>query len=440
MSSLPSTPLHSFTFCDLLNSLGCDEGFITHAAFQSGWLKRSPRKITPASLFDAVCFESSHGSASFNDVASRIHTLPSRQAVARRMNKAALLFFQHCLAALIDHKTAAENAPPWLSRYHRVILQDSTVLKLPAWLFDTFSGVTNATTTVCNARVQAVYDLKNRCFLDFSIDAYSKNDLLCAPALKLQKGDLVLRDRGYLFADELQRHLDAGADCIYRHKTGTLYLDPDTLQPVDLLAELRKNGCLDIRVRLNNKAQTPVRLLSAPVSQETASLRRMKAKKETHGHAPSAAVLALMDWTVFITTIAAPEADFKTILATYGLRWRVEVLFKSWKSHLNFDLIHRVSKTQLRILLTARLLIITALTNWLYPKCHDLISKVHGKRLSLLKLLHYLAMKPEQLPQLVACLSLENPLAQHPLLMLKKYCCYDIRKRRNFDQFCSALT
>jgi hypothetical protein len=231
------------------------------------------------------------------------------------------------------------------------------------------------------------------------IDAYSKNDLLCAPALKLQKGDLALRDRGYLLANELQRHLDAGADCIYRHKTGTLHLDPDTLQPIDLLAELRKNGCLDLRVLLNNKAQTPVRLLSAPVSQETASLRRVKAKKEMRGQAPSAAVLALMDWTVFIiTTIAAPEADFKTILAIYGLRWRVEVLFKSWKSHLNFDLIHRVSKTQLRILLTARFLIITTLTNWLHPKCHDLISKVYGKQLSLLKFLHYLTMKPRTTP------------------------------------------
>ena len=355
------------------------------------------------------------------------------------MNESALLFFQHCLALLIDHKAAAAKPPPWLGRYRRVILQDSTVLKLPAWLFDTFSGVTNATTTVCNARIQAVYDLKNRRFLHFSIDPYSKNDLLCAPALNLKKGDLVLRDRGYLFADELQRHLNAGADCIYRHKTGTLYLDADTLEPIDLLAKLRNNACLDLRVRLNNKAQTPVRLLSAPVSQEAASLRRMKAKKEMHGHAPSEAVLALMDWTIFITTITTPGADFKTILATYGLRWRVEVLFKSWKSHLHFDLIHRVSKTQLSILLTARLLIITALTNWLHPRCHDLISKSHGRQLSLLKFLHYLAMKPEQLPRLVHCLSLANAKTQEALLMLKKYCCYDKRKRRNFDQFCSAL-
>jgi hypothetical protein len=33
-------------------------------------------------------------------------------------------------------------------------------------------------------------------FIDFSVDAYSKNDLWAAPKLKIEKDDLVLRDRG----------------------------------------------------------------------------------------------------------------------------------------------------------------------------------------------------------------------------------------------------
>ena len=69
----------------------------------------------------------------------------------------------------------------------------------------------------------------------------------------------------------------------------------------------------------------------------------MKARKETKGHNPSKAVLELMDWTIFITTIPAPIADFARILAIYGLRWRIEVIFKAWKSHMNFHLLHRVS-------------------------------------------------------------------------------------------------
>jgi hypothetical protein len=115
-------------------------------------------------------------------------------------------------------------------------------------------------------------------------------------------------------------------------------------------------------VLLNNASHTPVRLVAAPVDQETANLRRMKARKETRGHNPSKALLELMDWTIFITTIPATIADFARILAIYGLRWRIEVIFKAWKSHMNFHLLHRVSKRQMAILLKARLLLITCAT------------------------------------------------------------------------------
>jgi len=433
-----SSSLHPPTFRAFLNALGCDESFITETARQAGWLARACRKISPAALLHAVCFEGLQGSASCNDLAARLPTAPSKQAVARRLNAACLGFFQSCLAALLEQKLAGA-ALPCLHSYQRVLLQDSTVLQLPAHLFGLFSGVSNSASSVCNARIQAVYDLKNRRFLAFSIDAYSKNDLLCAPELQLHKADLVLRDRGYLKADELQRHLEAGADCIYRHKTGTVYLDALTCQPIDLLRELRKNPCLDLRVRLNNKARTCVRLLSAPVSAQTANLRRRSARQQMRGHHPSTAVLALMDWTVFITTMAEHQADFKAVLAVYGLRWRVEVLFKTWKSHLKFDRLHRVCATQLRIILTARLLMITALTNWLYPRCQQLMQKLHGKELSLLKLINHAAKKPEQLGPLAQALQHSSNPCHQLFSALKKYCCYDARKRKNFAQICLTI-
>ena len=436
-------PSHTNIFSSLLNSLGCSDQSITDAALHAGWGQRLPRKINALNLLNALCFECTQGTASYNDVASRIHADhhgdPSRQALASRMNEACLRFFQSCLATLIHRRLASSSPSNWLTHYNRVIVQDSTVLKLPTWLFAQFSGVSNAHSSVCNARIQAVYDLKNKCFLSFSIDSYSKNDLLSAPELELQKGDLVLRDRGYLIADELQRHLEAGAHCIYRHKTGTLYLDPQSLLPIDLHKLLLKNGCLDQVVLLNNRDRTRVRLLSAPVNEETANLRRMKAKKENPGHNPSEAVLALMGWTIFITTIARKDAGFKAILVTYGLRWRIEILFKTWKSHLNFDVLHRVSERQLRIHLTARLLVITACTNWLYKKYYQIIKKAHARDLSLLKFLNYVMKKPQRIPSLCAGLSGTKEQLKDLCATLKKYCCYDIRKRKNFHQICEGL-
>ena len=347
---------------------------------------------------------------------------------------------ERLLAAALAHQCSAAPGrgtefPAWV---RRMPVQDSTILKLPAWLFPAFSGVANAHGTVCNARLQAVYDLVGQRFVDFSLDSYSRNDLAAAPALQLQSGDLVLRDRGYLSAEEIERHVQAGAHCIYRHKTGTTYLAPATLQPIDLPDLLRQEGRLDLRVVLNNPQRTAVRLVAAPVDAATAALRRMKAKKETKGHHPSRDVLALMEWTIFLTTLSAGEADFATLLALYGLRWRIELIFKGWKSHLHFAALHRVSKTQLHILISARLLVITALTNTLYPRCRQQLWQHEQRRLSLLKFLHCLARNPHRLP-LVCRLIIPDPPEDHSCSFLLKYCCYDKRKRPNFPEVFDRL-
>ena len=156
------------------------------------------------------------------------------------------------------------------------------------------------------------------CFEAFSIDAYSKNDVSAAPELELRPGDLVLRDRGYLSVGEIQRHQQAGAHFIYRHETGALYRDAQSDEPLDLPKLLRRHGSLDREVALNDAQRTRVRLVSAPVSQQTADLRRMKAKKETKGHQPSAAALELMGWTIFLTNVG-PEVSFRALLEIYGL-------------------------------------------------------------------------------------------------------------------------
>ena len=66
----------------------------------------------------------------------------------------------------------------------------------------------NQNTKLCNARIQCVYDLLAEEFVSFSIDPYSKNDLSAASETVLHEDDLVLRDRGYLILDEIQRHIN----------------------------------------------------------------------------------------------------------------------------------------------------------------------------------------------------------------------------------------
>lgn len=427
--------------------------YLLKTARVSGFHKRAPRKINACDLLSSICAECIDGSPSCNDLATSLDSNnsepgPSRQAVCLRMNESFADFIHRILEDVIACKLIGENilqvqqpdTAVDFAGYRRVLVQDSTIIKLPSHLFAEFSGVSNGDVSVCNARVQATYDLLAGRLVGFSIDSYSKNDQKAAPELLLEAGDLVLRDRGYLVLNELKRHLDAGADCIYRHKTGTVYLDPETRLPIDLPSVLRNcGGHLDIQVLLNNPDRTAVRLVSAPVNQETANLRRMKAKKETKGHNPSKAVLELMSWTILITTIPTERADFRRLLAIYGLRWRIEIIFKAWKSHMKFDHLHRVSKFQMMILLKARLLLITCCTNILYAPLSGAVRRKYKRHISLLKLMNFLSAAPSHFLRALHSLTGDDAQNHRFYKTLLRYCCYDRRKRLNYTQTFKAL-
>jgi hypothetical protein len=334
---------------------------------------------------------------------------------------------------ITDSTLQIEKKDTILSHFNQVIVQDSSVVKLPSWLFDSYSGVANGSSQVCNARIQAVYDLKRMAFLEFSIDSYSKNDLVAAPELTIRKGDLVLRDRGYLTASEIKRHRDAEAHFIYRHKTGTSYRDIHSDEPIDLPALLQSQKTLDREVTLNDEGRTRVRLVAFPVSEETANLRRMKAKKEVRGHNPSAAVLQLMGWTIFLTNLGK-EVSFESLLEIYGLRWRIEIIFKAWKSNMDFAIIHRVSKLEFEINLTAKLVTITLGLGHLYALCFERMRETTQRDLSLMKFSRYLSNNPSRVIQLSEWLTQGAPADAGACIALRKYCCYDKRKRLNFHQ------
>ena len=407
---------------------------------KTNFMKRKPRKIDPCNFLAMVCTLSVLDTPSFNSIAASYsvnYSIPaSKQAISKKIKDECLDFFKSILALIIktraNEDTNLSTTPSFLNKYKRVLVQDSTIIKLPERLFASFSGVKNAYKPVCNARIQGVYELISGKFLSFSIDPYFKNDYLAAPELEICKDDLTLRDRGYLCQNELQRHSDAGADCIYRYKTRTTLIDPQTGLEIDIYKLLKKKGCIDMKVRLNNDSQTIFRLIAAPVNEEVANIRRAKAKKEKKGHNPSKEVLELMSWTIFITTIPEDEASFKNILEIYSLRWRIEIIFKAWKSHAAFGKIHNVSEIQLRILLIARLIMVVVFTHYVYHPYERIIRSKYKREISLLKLFRFITNNLEHVELLLYSECNKNRcIAEMNLL---KYCTYDKRARLNFNQ------
>lgn len=386
------------------------------------------------------------GSPSYNDLAIRSQTergvTVSKQAYWKKATPNCVLFFELLLAKIIqikitDHQDNALDL--YGSQYKRILVQDSTIIKLPKRLFNIFSGVSNGHADVCNARVQGTYDLIASRFIGFSVDPYSKNDLAAAPELDIQSDDLVLRDRGYASYQEMERHTQGHAYFIFRHKFTNRYLDPKTNRPIDLKALLIKEGKLDRQVCLNNAERTKVRILAMPVDEQTANIRRMKAKKEMKGHNPPQELLFLMSWTIFITNITSDHADFEKILAIYGLRWRIEIIFKAWKSHMKFAQIHTVSHSQLMIILNARLIMIIVCTHLIYQPYQQIIFRGTGKHLSILKLFKLLSANQSQITHAIQALQKKGVELERSLKLFIGHSTYEKRKRSNYGQCLDEL-
>ncbi len=182
--------------------------------------------------------------------------------------------------------------------------------------------------------------------------------------------------------------------------------------------------------------------MAEPVSDKIANERRRKAKKEIKGHNPSKEVLFFMSWTIFITTIPSKDANFSTILSIYSLRWNIESIFKTWKSYMNFDKVHNVSKKQLIILLTARFIMIVLCTHHLYNFYYLYIRKRYNRELSMMKFINYLMKNIERLILLLSKFDNIMPKDCPFLHSIAKYCTYDRRKRLNMKQMinCALLS
>ncbi len=420
-------------FYELLNEIGIDDEFLTKTAYETSLIKRQ-RLIKPSDILFATCFEAINGTASFNDIASKIDAIGgssvSRQAIWKKATLPCIDFFKRvlekCMISKIE-KGGFKNQ----TKYKRILVQDSTIIKLPFRLFEIFSGVSNGHSKVCNARIQGVYDLISEEFIEFSIDPYSKNDLKVSADLQIQKYDLTLRDRGYFTVDEIERHIDNQADCIFRYKHRTTILDSITEEKIDILDILKKKNSLDMMVKLGPKSKTAVRIIGYQISEELANNRRHKAKKENKS-TPSKEYLELLSWSIYITNIPIEEADHQAIHKFYSLRWRIEIIFKNWKSNMAFDKIHNVSKIQLEILMLARFIIIIIFSQTMYSKARSVVKEFSKKDLSMLKLTHYLCRNPEQINKLITGL-INYPKSTHASIeSISKYCTYEKRKRTNF--------
>jgi hypothetical protein len=408
-------------------------------ARRSGFLQRLPRKIPLPKFLLALASLAAETTLSLERVAAVIGLAAqasySKQALHQRLRPQLEGFLAQVAAALFGQLVAPLKDRGWLTAFPRVLLQDSTVEPLPGHLAGTFPGPANGRKRFAALKLQFVCDLLSAKVLHLSLSGFTRNDQSAAPDLLklLQPGDLVIRDLGYFVLKVLDQISLAGAFFLSRYRHGVGLTDRATGQPLDLAATLRPGQAWEGEVWLGRE-RVPVRLVAQPVPEAVANQRRRHARHNRDRRLnPSPKRLYLLGWNLFVTNVPRSVWPATALQPIYRVRWRLEIIFKAWKSHLGLRELNCRTANLLRLSVLTKLLFCIAV----YRLCDaiELLGE-HGPHPSLLRLARILG----QCACWFAATVLGVSLAQWLEWQLRQHAFYERRKdRKNFYETLAHL-
>ena len=418
---------------------------------------RIPDKLLSDKMLEAFCMCSVHTECSLNIICAYLFNNfdidITKQGLVKRVNREGTvkLFEEVLKSYMLKSINDRTDLSSLKNKFGRILLQDSTTIQLPNRLYEIFHGIENAKSTKTFMRIQAVYDVFNKNFEMFSLNPYKENDLASAPNIDIHDKDLWIRDRGYFALDSCKKITEEGGAYILRYKAYTTLFKANKdangkKTQLDLIKELKKKKRLKLKVLVGAKC-VPMYLIAEPVSDTIASERRRKAKSKNRYETGNSSKKGskkgtkkgtknkktmtkeysfLCGFTIYLVSVDV-DLNFKEIFALYALRWRIEVIFKTWKSHLNFNKIHNASTNQLYVIMYSKLIMSVITYTKFYNSFLTPVFEASGKLLSILSLVKHLSLDFKHYLKLLIAGKTETLIYK-----FAKSCTYDKRKRKNY--------
>lgn len=412
--------------------LGLDPEEIGRIARRSGFMKRRPRKIEPSIFLQALLLMTVTPGFSMRTLAIHLGLLSrnvvSKVAVFLRMKPTVIDFVREALFNLVSatSRLKEEVGKGVFASFRRVLLQDSTNLSLPPKLATHFPGAKNQSgKTSASVRLQAIYNALTETFVSFQLTPYGCNDQCASPSILkiIEAGDLVIRDLGYSCLRVFRAIGEKEAFYLSRlfHKIALFH---PSGKRFDLLGSLKKHGALDQELLAGSDERLPVRVVAIPVPEHVAGERRRKLLHSKDRRLnPDPTHLALLGWEIFLTNVPEKIWDAKTACRIYGVRWRIEIIFKSWKSHFKIHAFDHPTPTEVELLIYARLIYITLFHSCFFTQFAAFVYARTGKYLSVLKAADFYS---QRVP-LAFLTGGDYPLIVQQIL---KHCAYEKRNNR----------
>jgi hypothetical protein len=267
----------------------------------------------------------------------------SAQALDHRFTPAAAAAMKALLGAALHQVIAATPvAIPLLQRFKGVYVQDSTTIPLPAELASVWAGCGNGACPENAAlKVQLQVNVSDGQLTHLDLQAGRTSDR-SAPmqTAALPAGSLRLADLGYYSLPTWVEYAQRDEFWLSRLPPQcALYGEDGAALDLPAVLATLDEATVDLNVRLSQKHQLACRLIAARVPPAVAAQRRRKARADAKrkGYTPSARLLALCAWALFVTNVPPEKLTAPEVLVIARVRWQIELVFKLWKMHGQVD-------------------------------------------------------------------------------------------------------
>jgi hypothetical protein len=382
-----------------------------------------------------------HGKFSFAswaiELGSLINCKVSKQGIFKRTTDAFVKYLKLVIEELISHQMLkrGKNKTTLFARFKNVYLHDSTCYSLPLQLVKDYPGNISVGLKRAVAKVQVVFNLTRRNFSYFELTGYADADTKATQFvnLLLHKGDLIIRDLGYFSMDCFKQIQLTKAYFLSRYKHHVAIRFTEASRPINLCKLLKRKKRLDTVVWLSSIAPFQVRLVAIPVPDAVANSRRRKAQQRNNGSRTNhnKEYFELLGYDIYLTNVPEEIWAAQQIIEAYRCRWFIEIIFKSWKSHLHShytDPDRYAKKISIEIHFYLLFIYVCAVVMPIYQALEEYCKKNKNLLLiSILKLTSYIAKSLDEL--------LNINLNSRELETIIYYVKYDKRKDRiNFLQ------
>lgn len=407
-----------------------DKSVITSIGKRSGFVQRKCKKISAYHFVIGFIISCCNGNATFSEWALQIGLLSgksvSKQGLFSRVHAASSTFAKQLVEQLLLQQSSKNFVSGLFEGFGKVLLQDSTTLRLPQVLSKLFPGNHSRGEQKAVARIQSIFDIKAMRFINFSLGAFTQNDQSASESILalVKKGDLVIRDLGYFSLAVFEKLIKAEVYFLSRLRYGVTITDKQG-KPVLLKDLLKQKHGVDRWVYIGSEKKVWVRLVMLPVPPQQAADKIRRAKQDRDARLNhSKQYYQWLKFNVYITTADKNIWTAPQVYKAYSVRWQIEIIFKSWKSGFNLQhVLHEgcTNEHRVRVSIFLMLLFMCLFMQKIYVRNKQMIEKNSKTKISLLKLSMYVSNNIKEI------ITIPDKLLKQIIL---RHCCYDKRSDR----------